>query len=143
MSHEGSDSIVVVSSVDQIQEQIDDLMVNIFQSVCNYNEFNAIAKNTNESSSGVNAEMEIARSKMDYVNDKSKIIVEKFKCLENSIDTLIGINHSVEVQEHLINQKSLEYLATKERIIGLEKELSDVASGIDDRIREVLSTKIK
>jgi hypothetical protein len=99
-------------SLDYFQAQLDKLMLTIFESV-------------RKSDSGISSD------------DSAAEVIEIYRDLVHSIDNLVGINNTKEDQEKILNENSIKYLESKNKVINYKSSLTILNDKIDDELMQV------
>jgi hypothetical protein len=100
-------------SVDVIQDQIDKIVLSIFE---------AMRSSPADS----------------VVDDISNGIIESFHQASNAIDSLIGIDKTKREQEAIISEASREYVVRRSNVLKLESDLLRLNTLADSKLSEAL-----
>ena len=108
-------------TIEDVQENVDKLMLTIFQSAL---------KSSIASADG--------NSTVAAAEESGRAMHEAYLKTQQSINCLSGIDRPKEDQIKLIDDLDLQYEQTRVRVLQLETELRRIATGIDHELNQVL-----
>lgn len=123
-----------VTSIDDIQDALDRLVLNIFEAVRSHPAAVQAISDTL-----IQMSEEERQQKLQMVaNDKGNAIIDAYKHALSTVDRLAGIDRSREEQEKMFEDLSNQYASHRESVIKLEQTLIQLSNDVDQKLEEEL-----
>ena len=128
-----------VTSIDDVQDALDRLVLNIFEAVRSH----PVALQAISDTSIQMGEEERQQKLQMVANDKGNAIIDAYKHALSTVDRLAGIDRSREEQEKMLQDLSDQYASHRENVIKLEQKLIQLGNTVDQKLEEELQKSNK